>query len=91
MLTVDLAAVSIRNMKTTLNIADPVLKRIKAISAKERRSMGAVASELLAEALAYRRRSRARRPFRWISRPMKCLVECADKEGLYAALHANQP
>jgi hypothetical protein len=52
--------------------------------------MGAVVSELLAEALARRRPSRVRASFRWTSRPMKSLVDLADKEIVYAILDANR-
>ena len=78
-------------MRTTLDIDDPILREVKAIHAREGRSIGAVVSELLAEALARRRPSRARPPFRWTSRPMKSLVDLADKETVYAALDADSP
>ena len=78
-------------MRTTLDIADPVLREVKAIHEREGRSMGAVVSELLAEALARRGSSRARPSFRWTSRPMKSLVDLADKETVYAALDAEPP
>ena len=35
------------------------------------------------------RPSRARPPFRWTSRPMKALVDLADKEAVYAALDSD--
>jgi hypothetical protein len=69
-------------MRTTLDIDDPILKEVKAIHEREGRSIGAVVSELLAEALARRRPSRTRPPFRWTSRPMKSLVDLADKEAV---------
>jgi hypothetical protein len=78
-------------MRTTLDIDDSILRQIKAIHEKEGRSIGAVVSELLAEALARRRPSRARPAFRWSCRPMKALVDLADKEAVYAALDANRP
>lgn len=78
-------------MRTTLDIDDPILRQVKAIHEKEGRSIGAVVSELLAEALARRRPSRARPAFRWTSRPMKALVDLADKKAVYAALDANRP
>jgi hypothetical protein len=78
-------------MRTTLDIDDPILREIKAIHEREGRSMGAVVSELLAEALARRRPSRPRPPFRWISRPMRSLVDLTDKEAVYAALDADRP
>jgi hypothetical protein len=53
-------------MRTTLDIDDPILREVKAIHEREGRSIGAVVSELLAEALARRRPSRARPSFRWI-------------------------
>jgi hypothetical protein len=77
-------------MRTTLDIDDPILKEVKALHEREGRSMGAVVSELLAEALARRRAPRARPAFRWASRDMKSLVDISDKEAVYAALDADR-
>ena len=78
-------------MRTTIDIEDPILREVKAIQKKEGRSMGAVISELLADALARRRPSRSPPPpFRWTSRPMKSLIDLADKEAVYAALDADR-
>ena len=77
-------------MRTTLDIDDPILREVKAIHEKEGRSIGSVVSELLAEALARRRPSRARPSFRWTSREMKPLVDLSDKEAVYAALDSNR-
>lgn len=77
-------------MRTTVDIDDPILREVKAIHEKEGRSMGAVVSELLADALARRRTSRARPVFQWTSRPMKALVDLADKDAVYAALDAER-
>ena len=78
-------------MRTTLDIDDPILREVKAIHEREGRSIGAVVFELLAEALARRRRpSRARPPFRWTSRPMKSLVDLTDKEAVQAALDMDR-
>jgi len=77
-------------MRTTLDIADPILREVKAIHEREGRSIGAVVSELLAEALARRRPSRARPPFRWTSRPMKALVDLTDKEAVHAVLDVDR-
>lgn len=78
--------ISSRIMRTTIDIDDPILREVKAIHEKEGRSMGAVVSELLADALARRRTSRGRPAFRWTSRPMKARIDLADKAALYAAL-----
>ena len=80
-----------RIMRTTLDIDDPILREVKAIHEKEGRSIGAVVSELLAEALARRRPSRTPPSFRWTSRPMKPLVDLMDKEAVHAALDADSP
>jgi hypothetical protein len=79
-------------MRTTVDIDDPILREVKAIHEREGRSMGAVVSELLADALARRRGRAAReRPaFRWTSRPMKALVDLADKDALHAALDRDR-
>lgn len=77
-------------MRTTIDIDDPILREVKALHEKEGRSMGAVVSELLAEALARRHSSRARPPFRWTSRDMKSLLDLSDKEAVYAALDAER-
>jgi len=76
-------------MRTTIDIDDPILREVKALQEKEGRSMGAVVSELLADALARRRVVRARPAFRWTSRPMKALVDLTDKDAVYAALEAD--
>jgi len=77
-------------MRTTLDIEDPILRDIKAIHKAEGRSMGAIVSELLADALARRGAPRATRKFRWVSRPMKARVNLADKDAVYAALDVDR-
>jgi hypothetical protein len=78
-------------MRTTIDIDDPILREVKGIHEREGRSIGAIVSELLAEALAGRRPSRAKPSFRWTSRPMKALVDLADKDAVYAILDADSP
>jgi hypothetical protein len=77
-------------MRTTIDIDDPILREVKAIHEREGRSMGAVVSELLAEALVSRRPERAKPSFRWTSRPMKALVDLNDKDAVYAALDVEE-
>jgi len=76
-------------MRTTINIEDHILREVKAIHEKEGRSMGSVVSELLADALARRRSSGRRVAFRWVARPMKALVDLADKEAVYMTSAAD--
>lgn len=73
-----------------MDIDDPILREVKALQDEERRSMGAIVSELLADALARRRAARARAPFRWTSRPMKARVDLADKDAIYAVLDRHK-
>ncbi len=79
-------------MRTTVDIDDPILREVKAIHEKDGRSMGTIVSELLADALARRRSQsrQARRAFRWTARPMKALVDLADKDAVYAALDGGR-
>ena len=77
-------------MRTTLDIDDPILREVKAIHEKEGRSIGSIVSELLADALARRRPSRPRPPFRWSARPMNSLVDLTDKEAVYAVLDVDR-
>lgn len=72
--------------RTTVDIDAPVLREVKALQKKEKRSLGRIVSELLAEALALRRTRKPPAKLRWTSRPMKALVDLADKEAVYAAL-----
>lgn len=54
---------------------------------KEKKSLGDLVSQLLAEALAQRtRRASAPRRFHWVSRAMGARVDISDKDALYAAL-----
>ena len=77
-------------MRTTVDIDDPILREVKVILEQEGRSMGAVVSELLADALARRRATPERPTFRWNSRPMKALVDLADKDAVHTALDADR-
>ena len=77
-------------MRTTVDIDDPILREVKTIHKKEGRTMGAVVSELLADALARRRAAPARPAFHWTSHPMKALIDLSDKEAVNAALDADR-
>ena len=73
-------------MRTTIDIDTPVLKELKRLQKAEGKSLGKLASELLARALAERHRPKVPTEFRWIARPMGARVDLADKEALYRAL-----
>lgn len=78
-------------MRTTIDIDAPILREVKALQKKQGRSMGRIVTDLLADALARRRgRLPAAQEFRWISRPMRALVDLGDKEAVYRALDSDR-
>lgn len=77
-------------MRVTLDIDEAVLREVEAIHQKEGRSMGAVVSALLADALAQRRTTRERPAFRWTSRPMTALVDLTDQDAVRTALEDDR-
>lgn len=73
--------------RTTLDIDAPILDEVRRLRAEEGTSMGAVVSELLASALAARKRSHKRdQELQWTARSMGARVDLADKDALHAAL-----
>jgi hypothetical protein len=75
-------------MRITLDIDDPVLKELKRRQRAEGKSLGRLASELLARALADRGAGTEAARFQWISRDMAARVDLTDKEALYQAMDA---
>lgn len=73
-------------MRTTIDIATPILRELKDIQKKEGRSLGELVSGLLAEGLKARRPDPAEHALEWISQPMHARVNLADKEAVYAIL-----
>ena len=78
-------------MRTTIDIDDPILKKLKDIQARDGRSLGRLVSDLLAHALASEVREAAPQYFSWISSPGPLLVDICDKEALYEALEDQSP
>ncbi len=72
--------------RTTIDIDDPILNEIRAIQKKEGRSMGKIVSQLLAEALNEQKTSVKQPKFKWVSRPMRSLVDLSDKDEVYRIL-----
>jgi len=77
-------------MRTTIDMAAPILREVKALQKKQGRSMGRIVTDLLADALARRRGRAATQEFRWTSRPMRALVDLADKEAVYKTLDSDR-
>jgi mRNA-degrading endonuclease RelE of RelBE toxin-antitoxin system len=79
-------------MRTTLDIDDPILKDLKRLQKRERKTLGRLVSDLLALAL---RQHDARSPepaaFRWIARPMGSRIDLSDREAIFTALSEPSP
>ncbi len=75
-------------MRTTLDIDAMVLRDLRRIQREENRSLGAIASDLLAQALRARKEQRARkRPFKLRSFSMGAMkLDLEDREVVQALL-----
>jgi hypothetical protein len=74
-------------MRTTIDLESPVLEELKKLQQEEGVSLGKLASRLLADALAFRRKKSPKVPkFQWNSSRMGALVELGDKDALYRVL-----
>jgi len=86
-LTSDVIIDNIRCMRTTLDIDDPILRDLKRLGKKEKKSLGRLASELLQEAISMRKAADKKKDrLQWVAQPMKALVDIDDKEAVYAVL-----
>ena len=72
-------------MRTTLDIEDTVLKELRELQRREGGTLGAIASRLLAEAMA-RKPKRVVAAFSWTSQPMEAMVDLEDKDLVYTIL-----
>ena len=85
-----LMSLASRIMRTTIDLSDPVLRDLKQLRKKEGGSLGALASRLLADALAARQRApRLAAKLRWSSQPMGAKVNLADKDAVYRAMEGR--
>lgn len=67
-------------MRTTLDLDGSVLQQLKDYQRSRGKSLGAVASELLAKALAEVSPEQPPQPLEWVSRPMGARVDLDDRE-----------
>lgn len=74
-------------MRTTLDLEKPVLEALKELRRKEKRSLGQIASRLLADALSRELSGgRPTEPFEWEAAAMDAKVDLADKDAVYRAM-----
>ena len=76
-----------RIMRTTIDIDDPIIKELKRMQRRERKSLGKLVSELLAQALATSRtETRNAGEFAWLAKPMGARVDLADRHAVLDAI-----
>ena len=73
-------------MRTTIDIAAPILDELKRIKRKDGGTLGELINGLLAEGLKKRRPEVAAGQLTWTSQPMGARVDLKDKEAVYARL-----
>lgn len=74
-------------MRTTIDLEMPVLEELKKAQQEEGVSLGKLASRLLADALAFRRKKTTKPPqFSWSTARMGALIDLGDKDAVYRAL-----
>ncbi|NDI17321.1 MAG: hypothetical protein EBY83_05045 [Verrucomicrobia bacterium] len=76
-------------MRTTLDLAKPVLEELKSLQKKQGGTMGELASQILAEGLGKKKKSSLRDVpigLQWHSQDMGAKVNLHDKEALYRAM-----
>jgi len=77
-------------VRTTLDIDPQVLDELKRLQSREKKSLGRLASDLLAQALAeYTPPQKASTKLCWNSQPMGARVDLSDKEAIYAQLDGD--
>jgi hypothetical protein len=75
--------------RTTVDIDDPVLKDLKRLQREEKKPLGRLISDLLAEALSRQRTKPPRHVFRWHAQDMRPLIDVSDKAAVQAVLDAD--
>lgn len=73
-------------MRTTVDIADPILADVKRVQAREGKALGELITELLAEGLASRQRQEPRTELRWIAKDLGPRIDLRDKDAIWALL-----
>ncbi len=78
--------------RTTIDIDTSILRELKRLQKTQRKSLGALVSELLAQALANTEVPAGKRPFSWNSQDMGVpKVDLLDKDALWKVLDEDGP
>jgi hypothetical protein len=83
-----LETIASRIMRTTIDVDYPILKEVKRLQRRERKSMVRLVSDVLAQSFAAdaRRAPKSELQFHWIARPMGAQVDLSDKHALFDAM-----
>ena len=76
-------------MRTTINIAAPILEELKQLQMTEGGSLGDLVSRLLADALVKYRSDPVEPDLNWNTKVMQARVDLADKEAVHALLDGD--
>lgn len=77
-------------MRTTLDLDGSVLEQLKRRQSRENKTLGQVASELLARALAETEDEAEPVALAWTAQPMAARVDLEDSEAVQRVLDANR-
>jgi hypothetical protein len=77
-------------MRTTIDIDSSVLEQLRRRQRRENKSLGQLASELLAHALAATEDEHPAAPLEWTVRPMQPRVDLEDRDAVQRILDAGQ-
>lgn len=77
-------------MRTTLDLDSSVLDQLKERQNLQNKSLGQLASELLAKALADEAASAAPAPLAWTAQPMRARVDLQDRDAVQQVLDRDQ-
>ena len=77
-------------MRTTLDIAGPVLDELKRIQRMDGGTLDELVSELLSEGLRARRADPVEHALDWTSQAMQARVDLEDKEAVFAVLDQDR-
>ena len=73
-------------MRTTIDIDARILREVRALQAREGKSLGRLVSDLLTRALEQDAAYVPSLPREWFAKPMQARVDLVDKDSLHCAL-----
>lgn len=77
-------------MRTTVDIADPVLEDVRRVQEREGKTLGQVITELIAVGLASRRAEDQPKELRWIAKHLGSGIDLRDKDALWEILDRDE-